>query len=45
MLNIGGIKLIVFLLYLIPGIPKDALGYICGISDIKFKDFYFIHIR
>ena len=27
------------LLYLIPGIPKDVLGYICGISDISFKDF------
>ncbi|NFA61484.1 TVP38/TMEM64 family protein [Clostridium sporogenes] len=40
LLNIGSIKLIVFLLYLIPGIPKDALGYICGISDIKFKDFF-----
>ncbi len=39
LLNIGSGKLIVFLLYLIPGIPKDALGYICGISDIKFKDF------
>ncbi|NFM78357.1 TVP38/TMEM64 family protein [Clostridium botulinum] len=42
MLNIGSIKLIVFLLYLIPGIPKDALGYICGISDIKFKDFFIL---
>ncbi|NFT90305.1 TVP38/TMEM64 family protein, partial [Clostridium botulinum] len=41
-LNIGSIKLIVFLLYLIPGIPKDALGYICGISDIKFKDFFIL---
>ncbi len=41
-MNIGGIKLIVFLLYLIPGIPKDALGYICGISDIKFKDFFIL---
>ncbi|APQ99479.1 hypothetical protein RSJ2_3226 [Clostridium botulinum] len=41
-LNIGSIKLIVFLLYLIPGIPKDALSYICGISDIKFKDFFIL---
>lgn len=42
LLNIKNIKLIVFLLYLIPGIPKDALGYICGISDIKFKDFFIL---
>ncbi|EJO5347675.1 TVP38/TMEM64 family protein [Clostridium botulinum] len=41
-LNIGSTKLIVFLLYLIPGIPKDAIGYICGISDIKFKDFFIL---
>ncbi len=39
-LNIGRINLVVFLLYLIPGIPKDALGYICGVSDIKTKDFF-----
>ncbi|WP_242971970.1 TVP38/TMEM64 family protein [Haloimpatiens massiliensis] len=30
---------IIFLLYLIPGIPKDALAYICGIADVSFKDF------
>jgi uncharacterized membrane protein YdjX (TVP38/TMEM64 family) len=24
---------------LIPGIPKDVLAYICGISDITFKNF------
>lgn len=34
------IKYIVFILYLIPGIPKDAAAYICGISDIKLKDFF-----
>lgn len=38
-LNIGSINTIVFLLYLIPGIPKDALAYICGISSINFKNF------
>lgn len=38
-LNIGDINFIVFLLYLIPGIPKDVLGYICGISNITFKNF------
>lgn len=40
-LNLGSINFIVFLLYLIPGIPKDILAYICGISNIKFKDFIF----
>ncbi|MEW9096333.1 MAG: TVP38/TMEM64 family protein [Clostridiaceae bacterium] len=38
-LSLGSINYIVFLLYLIPGIPKDALGYICGISSISFKNF------
>lgn len=39
LLNLGNINLIVFLLYLIPGIPKDILGYICGISKISIKNF------
>jgi len=39
LLKLGSIKYVVLLLYLIPGIPKDVLGYICGISDISFKDF------
>ncbi|MBV7275736.1 TVP38/TMEM64 family protein [Clostridiaceae bacterium UIB06] len=38
-LNLGNINIIVLLLYAIPGIPKDALAYICGISNINFKDF------
>lgn len=32
-------KYIIFFIYLIPGIPKDIVGYLCGISDIGFKDF------
>ena len=39
LLNAKKINLIVFLIYLIPGIPKDILGYICGVSEIKYKDF------
>ncbi len=39
LLKLGSINYIVFLLYLIPGIPKDVLAYICGISDITFKNF------
>ena len=32
-------KTIIFILYMIPGIPKDILGYICGIADISLKEF------
>lgn len=35
-------KKLVFILYVIPGIPKDILGYICGVSDISLKDFIII---
>lgn len=38
-LKLGSINYIVFLLYLIPGIPKDVLAYVCGISEISFKNF------
>lgn len=38
-LDLGSINFVVFILYLIPGIPKDILAYICGISKIKFKNF------
>lgn len=30
---------VILVLYLIPGIPKDILAYICGILEITFKDF------
>ena len=30
---------IVFLIYLIPGIPKDIVSYAAGISEMKFKPF------
>jgi uncharacterized membrane protein YdjX (TVP38/TMEM64 family) len=36
------LKRIVLLLYLIPGIPKDVLGYICGISSLSLKEFLVI---
>ncbi|MDW8802730.1 TVP38/TMEM64 family protein [Clostridium sp. A1-XYC3] len=38
-LRMGSVNYIVFLLYLIPGIPKDVLAYMCGISNITFKNF------
>lgn len=37
--NDKGVARIVFIFYLIPGIPKDLLGYICGISDLSLKQF------
>jgi uncharacterized membrane protein YdjX (TVP38/TMEM64 family) len=39
-LKAGSKKIIVFMFYLIPGIPKDALAYICGVSNISFNDFF-----
>jgi uncharacterized membrane protein YdjX (TVP38/TMEM64 family) len=30
---------IVFILYLIPGLPKDVLAYICGITSMDHKSF------
>lgn len=35
-------KTIIFILYMIPGIPKDILGYISGIADISLKDFLIV---
>lgn len=32
-------NLVIFLVYLIPGAPKDILGFIAGVSDVKFKNF------
>lgn len=34
----------VFILYLVPGLPKDILGYIAGISNVKFLPFLFISL-
>lgn len=41
-LKSSNLNLIVFLLYLTPGIPKDILAYVCGISSIGFKDFFIL---
>ncbi|MGL5574335.1 MAG: TVP38/TMEM64 family protein [Sarcina sp.] len=35
-------KTIIFILYMIPGIPKDILGYISGIADMSLKEFLII---
>ena len=38
-LQFGSTNYVVFLLYLIPGIPKDVFGFVCGISEITFRNF------
>ena len=38
-LDLGSKRFVVFLIYVIPGIPKDVVAYICGISNITFKEF------
>lgn len=38
----GSFKKLIFIMYLIPGIPKDILGYICGITYISLKNFLII---
>ncbi|MDD7347448.1 MAG: VTT domain-containing protein [Clostridiales bacterium] len=44
MLNSHRAYNIVFLLYLIPGLPKDLVGYAAGISHINFKVFIILSI-
>lgn len=38
----GKIDHVVLMLYIIPGVPKDALSYICGVTEMKFKRFFII---
>lgn len=41
-LNTGRGLLIAFLIYLIPGIPKDLVSYAAGISDMRFRPFLLV---
>ena len=36
--------IIVFLIYLIPGLPKDLCNYAAGLSELKFKPFIIISL-
>ena len=36
--------IIIFILYLIPGVPKDMLTYAAGVSDLKFIPFLVINL-
>ena len=31
--------LIIFIVFLIPGLPKDIIGYVCGLYKIDFKEY------
>ena len=42
MKNKGRLKWTVFLLYLIPGTPKDVLVYLCGLTPISTWDFVWL---
>lgn len=41
-LNSGRAMTIILMIYLIPGIPKDLVSYVAGISDIKLKPFLLV---
>ncbi len=38
-LDTGSNNLVIFIIYFIPGIPKDILVYVAGISKVTIKDF------
>ncbi|WP_446897730.1 TVP38/TMEM64 family protein [Clostridium sp. LBM24168] len=38
-LNSKNINFFVFFLYLVPGVPKDILAYICGMSEMNLREF------
>lgn len=41
-LDSGRGLLLAFLIYLIPGIPKDLVSYVAGISDMRFRPFLIV---
>ncbi len=41
-LNSGRAMTVIFLIYLIPGIPKDVISYVAGISDMKLSRFLIV---
>ena len=43
-LNSKKAYVLVFLLYVIPGIPKDMVSYVAGVSDMKFKPFLILSV-
>lgn len=41
-INSGRGLLIVFIIYLMPGLPKDLVGYVAGVSNMRFLPFLFV---
>jgi uncharacterized membrane protein YdjX (TVP38/TMEM64 family) len=41
-LNSKKALMVIFIIYLIPGIPKDAVTYVAGVSDIEVRSFVII---
>jgi len=39
LLKLGSLNYVIFMIYLIPGIPKDMFGYFCGLSEVGFGYF------
>ena len=39
LLKLGSSNYVIFMIYLIPGIPKDMFGYICGLTEVGFGYF------
>lgn len=35
---------VIFLLFLLPGFPKDILGYLLGVTNVKFINFLFLSV-
>ena len=36
--------MIIFLIYVIPGVPKDFTSYVAGVSNVKLKPFLLLSI-
>lgn len=43
-LNSKKAYMVVFILYLIPGLPKDVVSYAAGVSEMKFKPFILLSL-
>jgi Uncharacterized conserved protein len=44
LINSPGSEFVIFLLFFLPGIPKDVLVYICGLTPVKPLQFFIIVI-
>ncbi len=44
LLNSKKAYILTFIIFLIPGLPKDIMGYVAGVSDMKYKPFILISL-